>query len=194
MVDLAQEPNEPHLRQRLDEITGLPRDQVPNHVDMVAKLADDYSHRIEPAAETWLEDLPVETYTCFMHACGLENSDVVVRIASVLNDVYPSREFIDFLVSHHLVEVAAPGISDGDLVVYSDSEKIMHAGISRGGRVISKWGRGLLWKHRLFEVPARYGDRVRFYRPIPTSAAEQAFIAYAKARAGAEAIDQLLAN
>jgi len=53
--------------------------------------------------------------------------------------------------------------SDDQIVVYFDNKnKIKHFGKLVEDRVVSKWGRGLVWKHRLFEVPLSYGIRVMY--------------------------------
>ena len=47
-------------------------------------------------------------------------------------------------------------------------------------RVISKWGTGLLYNHKLFEVPASYGGDVRYFKHVPHDDAWQLFATFAE--------------
>ena len=46
----------------------------------------------------------------------------------------------------------------------------------------------------VFEVPAKYGSQLSFFRSISPAAAESAFVTYAKHCTGAEQIERLLAD
>ncbi len=186
--------NNRELREKLDQITALPRDQVSRCPELVHQLNASHPHTIEVVVDPALADLPLDKYTCFMHAFGLANSKPVIRIARALDHVYPNREFVAYLIENHLSETTPEATRDGDVIVYSDPEKITHTGDVFSGRIVSKWGTGHLWNHRVFEVPARYGDDVKFYRAVPPQVAEEAFVAYATVVAGAELIDELLAD
>jgi len=124
----------------------------------------------------------------------LVDSRAVIEIARTFSKTYPSGAFVTYLIDHHhLSEIRHEEAQDGDLVVYSCAVGIAHAGKTfTGGKVISKWGTGLLWEHALAEVPSKYGDDVRFFHAPPKPLAEQAFVAYAKQREGVEVVDLLL--
>ncbi|MFQ5906347.1 MAG: hypothetical protein ACE5JA_07220 [bacterium] len=47
-------------------------------------------------------------------------------------------------------------------VVYLKDDIPKHFGKISGDRVESKWGRGPIWKHVLWEVPLTYGDTVKY--------------------------------
>jgi hypothetical protein len=47
--------------------------------------------------------------------------------------------------------------------------------------VRSKWGMVHLWRHVLQEVPAGYGDRVRFFQRLPAERCVELFLEYAEA-------------
>lgn len=49
-----------------------------------------------------------------------------------------------------------------EFVVYLKDDIPKHFGKISGDRVESKWGRGPIWKHGLWEVPLTYGDTVKF--------------------------------
>ncbi len=192
MIDVSWVPSEERLRQRLDQITAGSQDRVTQHPDLVVELRSAHAHTIDVAQDDAVAELHLDRYNCFEYAFGLAGSQTVIRIASALASVYACGDFVSFLIGNHLSEIPAADALHGDVVVYFAGPIVSHAGKAVSGQVVSKWGTGHLWKHRVFEVPARYGDCVRFYRPIPKHAAEDAFVAYARAREGAALIDELL--
>jgi len=42
----------------------------------------------------------------------------------------------------------------------------MHFGKIEQDRIISKWGKGLIWEHPVFEVPLSYGHVVKYSNGI----------------------------
>ncbi len=48
------------------------------------------------------------------------------------------------------------------VVVYFNENGVAHFGFIDGEKIRSKWGRGLIWEHSLFEVPIEYGNTVKF--------------------------------
>jgi hypothetical protein len=59
--------------------------------------------------------------------------------------------------------------------------RFKHVGLWTGSRrVISKWGTGLLYNHKLFEVPASYGDDVSYFKHVPYDDAWQLFATFAE--------------
>lgn len=57
----------------------------------------------------------------------------------------------------------------------------MHAGLALDEqRVISKWGRGHLYEHELWEVPESYGICIRFFKQLPYEEALVYFVQFAK--------------
>jgi len=195
MIDLSREPNKAILREKLDEITYVFPKQIPEIPNMIADLTATMEHTIEVTEDETLAHLELWQYTCFMYAFGLADSKVVKRIGYYLKNAFPSSEFVAFLISDYLTEILPADVLDGDIAVYSNPEKITHAGILSGGRVVSKWGdKGYLMRHALFELPAKYGDTIKFYRPISVVEIEQAFIIYAKNLEGENLIESLLAD
>jgi len=180
----------PELRHALDEITRtLPREK---HPALVAGLRSAQGHGIEPAHAPELADIPLKKFSCFMLSFELIRSAAVTEIARTFRDTYPGGDFVAYLVAHCLSEISQEAARDGDVVVYSDGGRIVHAGKLKAGRVVSKWGTGYLWEHAVAEVPGSYGEEVRFYRAVSKAVAEEAFVAYARQREGASTIDLLL--
>ncbi len=60
----------------------------------------------------------------------------------------------------------------GALVLYFNGGNWSHVGtITNSGRVISKWGLYPVYEHGLWEVPAVYGNEIRYFlKPSPEMA------------------------
>jgi hypothetical protein len=86
---------------------------------------------------------------------------------------------VEWLIARHLVELDEPRPSC--LVCYFSDNLFTHAGVMlRENRVRSKWGQMPRYEHELTEVPAAYGNFVRFFqRPLPEQA-KVFFRAFAK--------------
>lgn len=92
----------------------------------------------------------------------------------------------------YLNEIAPNDVPDGDILIYSNEQEIVHTGVAAGDRVVSKWGIGQLWSHGAWEVPFKYGERIRLARQIDPWRSEQAFVIYAKEREGVDLVEELL--
>ena len=177
------------LRTELDRITGFaPAEQQ----RIVEKLRAKHSHTIVVANDITVARVPVRKFTCFMYAFGLADSNVVRKISGRLRQVFPGQQFVSFLINNHLQEVTSKEVGGGDVILYLRGEIIAHAGKIADGRVNSKWGNGLLWNHRIAEVPASYGTDVRYYRAISNQEAERAFVEWGTACKRKELIHHLL--
>lgn len=181
------------LRQALRSITELPPDQIPNHRALVAELRSTFPHSIVVLTDPEVAHLPLQRFTCFMHSFRLVSAKTAVHLMHEL-EVQPKNDFVDHLVAHHLSEISAEDTGNGDVVLYSRGQEIMHAGTVRAARVVSKWGLGWLWEHEVFEVPAQYGDKVHFYRRIEQGEAEQLFVSYIRKQEGTDLVDMVLAS
>jgi hypothetical protein len=109
---------------------------------------------------------------------------LIVHIATLWEDVYPNSKFVAYLIDHHLTEVSPAAADDGDIVVYFAGAVPKHAGRVDGSSIVSKWGTAHLWRHRLFEVPAAYGETVRFFRAINSVDSKLAFVRFAQSETG----------
>jgi len=178
----------PALRKRLQEVTcgaAVPVDAQPG---VVAELATETPHSIRLAPQC--SQTPIADYNCFEFALGLAGRREVHLISEHLPSTFCGGEFVQHLVDTVLVPVASP--STGDLVLYRGHQQITHAGLLEADSVISKWGKGHLWLHSLFEVPAQYGDVTSFHEaPVPTEMLAM-FIEFAREREGRELVDHIL--
>jgi hypothetical protein len=90
--------------------------------------------------------------------------------------VKPGAEFVHWMVDEgKLVEVETP--RPGLLALYFDGEVWKHmALLAAHDRLVSKWGKQSVFDHGMAEVPAEYGNVVRFFaKPEPDQAARMYF-------------------
>jgi hypothetical protein len=170
------------LRTGLDAITN---DRVPlrEHIARIGHLASETPHQIQALPTTLGAGV-----NCFAYAFGLFDRPDYIRIATAEQRAGGSRFFANSRFAEHLVSVGAVApvcgrdVRDGDIALYGDRPRPLHAArIAGDGWLISKWGLGHLYRHRLWEVPARYGHTVRFVRQIGQHAPLREFHAFLKA-------------
>lgn len=172
------------LRHKLTEITVQ---EVSLHADLLEQLSLKHKNTI---ARLPIDDgisCEQEDFMCFEYALRLVFSAEYLGIKEFelrtrIHPIGASAEFMIFLLERqYLSEIEEENAERGDLVVYFEEGKPTHAGILKESRrVISKWGKGLLLEHQLFEVPAIYGNECRFFKRPEVAACEDAFIEYAE--------------
>src|SRR5262249_5971429 len=94
-------------------------------------------------------------------------------------DIRFGNDFVAWIIESgrlHLIDPAS--VATDDIILYCDSAEPKHAGRWNGALVVSKWGLGHLWKHRVFEVRASYGNIVRAFRGVSRPHAENWFSEY----------------
>lgn len=173
-----------NIRALLAEVTAQ---DVSLHTTLLEELRNKHDHTISPIATEGTK-LP-EEFMCFEYALGLAYSEeyLVIRESEFRTRIRPigaNEEFMCYLLDLNWLEEVVPvDAHEGDLIVYFNDCKPAHAGVvADQGRVISKWGRGLLVEHELLEAPAIYGNEVRYYRALEIGRCEDAFIEYAESR------------
>lgn len=165
------------LRTLLEEITDCKA--VATHTQKIELVRGVHPHSIQILSG------PKDTleYNCVMFALGIETDDKYLKMLEHCpNDIHANTAFVQFLVDRG--DILEQSHADPkSLAVYFGKEKVEHIGlITDDGRVLSKWGTGLLYQHAIFEVPANYGDTVRFFRPMERILVLKAFFEFAKAR------------
>jgi hypothetical protein len=172
------------IRTLLAEITAQ---DVSLHPSLIEELRKECAHSISHV-ETEDTGLPKE-YMCFEYALGLVRSKEYLGIMEheysiELKPIGADGEFIEFILDNVCLEEVAPDEAlSGYLVIYFKDSKPKHAGILVvKGRIRSKWGKGHLFEHLLFEAPAIYGTEVRCYRPPDLQICEDFFIQYAESK------------
>lgn len=136
------------------------------NTELVAGLVQQYLHTIVPKTS----DHDLFGFTCLVHALGFTNTPQYLDVASLrAKDVYAGAAFANWLLTgERISEVAPDQAKIGSLVFYLDNDgSFLHVGLLKdNGRIESKWGQLGLYEHALFEVPANYGESIRFYKPI----------------------------
>lgn len=120
--------------------------------------------------------------TCTTYTFGLTDNPTYRAIAMNFGgEVFAGRGFVEWLIRTHLREIEEP-IRDC-AVRYFSGQQWQHIGSSAApGRVISKWGTFPVYDHALFELPARYGDTVRYFDKPSNADALRLFLEYARIR------------
>jgi hypothetical protein len=182
---------DPRLREALDRISQSRGAAVGRQISQADSLREQFGHSI--AICQAVEDaVPSDgQFNCFMHALEMSvPPPLVLKILKRFDTVYPGAEFVAVLVQQRLLVELAELEDDAILIYFRDSWP-KHAGKAKGRMVISKWGLGHLWRHRLFELPASYGPEVRVFQRVDEATAANWFIQYAKSRLGEETIARL---
>lgn len=167
------------LRSAITDITE--GSSVEEHVGLLEELRQRLGHTIRPVESQ--ESLA--GYTCAVHAFHLVANPTYVDVASFgLGRTFAGKDFVEFFMrtdtQHPIDEVAT---QPDDLVVYFNGDDFCHVGrLISPGRVLSKWGRGLLVVHGLWEVPTSYGTRVAYFRNLSPDASLDAFLRYAESQ------------
>lgn len=154
------------LRGSLDglELRGI---NAFEHIEAVEELKNEFHHSIKSFTDRgWLP-----AYTCLVYVMGFNGDatySAVMKKASP-KEPFAGKDFFDWLVTNkHLIQIKNGSESVGDFVVYSNSHnEFKHIGIlSDEKRVKSKWGGLGLYDHEAFEVPANYGDDIKYFESI----------------------------
>jgi len=169
----------PRLRDRLTEITENPR--VREHAAQIEALRAETGHSISVEQSV----RPLQKYTCGMHAFHLAGNPIYERVATSGNgETFAGTEFINFLLQQQLlIHRPFEAVVTNDLVVYFDGIVFRHVGRVAGpSRVLSKWGTGCLCQHALWEVPANYGNEVRYCVGPNEASSLELFLKYAESK------------
>ena len=185
MATTPNTPNDTKLRWGLQRITDTYiGDQIGAQIKLILDLRSEHTHNIGLVDEAIPAEESTFRYNCHQHAFDLRNSAEVEEIAAVHPMIFPSAEYVSYLMDNLLTDVAATEADDGDHVVYLDEDAVKHTGILRSGKVESKWGLGHLWEHGTWEIPISYGNEVCFFKKASRSECVAAFVHYAERELG----------
>ncbi len=139
-----------NLRHRLDEFKD-----ITHHRRDVEALRAEYSHTID-----WVETGDAGS-DCLAYALGIPSQ--LLNLVGAFKCIL--KQFFDSVLLELLIEIQESEVTDGSLIFYFSSGELTHAGKrTADGQVISKWGKNPVYKHDRLEVPAKYGDKIRFYQ------------------------------
>jgi len=104
-----------------------------------------------------------DNYNCFVFAFGLENDYDFLGGRNPIQ-----KEFIHHLLTEGILTKTPNGLFTGNLVFYENEESaITHGGIVQEKEtVFSKWMWGPTIRHKLWDVPSSFGDKI-FYTNRP---------------------------
>lgn len=167
------------LRLQLQQMTDdMP---VSQHSHQIEVMRAQFRHTIRVVDGGF----PVDIYTCVMHSFGLIYDPTYVGIASYgLGNAFAGTDFIHFLLGQNLIrEKSFDSVFANDFIFYFNNDRFRHVGkILDGGRILSKWGSGLLYDHSTWETPSNYGEVVRYFEGVDSDQGLDLFIAYAESR------------
>ena len=155
------------MRQLLDEIPSKSHGGIAYHRQRIEELRGRCVHTIK-----WVEDGGGNKLDCWTYALGIPSDIPNATDPNILEEFFKSEVL-------KLLDVV-PSSLDGGLVVYFCGDVPKHIGVIHGGRVVSKWGKSPIYDHGLHEVPANYGDKVRYYRKPPEQSITTRFIAFVR--------------
>jgi hypothetical protein len=160
------------LRDALDAPDGT---FVSRHRDYIERVVRQvYPHTVE------FREL-IDGSTCVPYALGLFRERTYDAIRGNFDrKIFAGKAFMEWLVNGHLVEIDEP--KKGCLALYFDKGVWRHVGVvSAPGRVISQWGEYPVYEHGVCEVPARYGNKVRYFEMPGPGEPLKLFLEFAKA-------------
>jgi len=171
------DPDNKALREALDAPDGFPVSGHRQRTDAVRKV---YPHTVV------FREL-IDESTCVLCAFGLVGNRTYRAIALNFNrKIFAGKAFMEWLIKEHLVEIEEP--KKGCLALYFDKGIWQHVGmVSAPGRVISQWGTFPVYEHNVCEVPARYGDEVRYFEMPDRRDPLRLFLEFARTRGLSEA-------
>jgi hypothetical protein len=158
------------LREALDAASSLTDWNV--YLDTLESCRTQFDHGI-----TVLPDGKgrLRRFNCYAYALGLwDHADYISAVDRSTNSAIVDTPFVKSMVqSGLLVKRSSPQPCAGDVAVYYHYGQPTHAAlvVSVDDAIWfqSKWGGNEVHRHGLWEVPAMYGDVVRFFRqPKPS--------------------------
>jgi hypothetical protein len=121
-----------------------------------------------------------ESFTCGMQVFGFEKWAEYKSFAQ--DDIFAGCDFYTWLLKNKkLCHQCSNNVCVDDLILYfTDQPRWEHVGrLQSRDRVRSKWGKGHIYIHQIWEVPSRYGDNARFFRSITDQDAQALFREFA---------------
>jgi len=149
-----------------------------HELDLAAKSTTEKEYRAKLEEITNRFSVPIKVvktgginrFNCYAYALGAWDDPRYMRLvdekcSSVLID---SGFVIWLLQKGELVGISEHSVQLNDVALYFKGGRPKHAGrvqgLTSGLMIISKWGPHEVHEHRPWDVPAEYGDQLRFFR------------------------------
>jgi hypothetical protein len=172
------------LRAALDVPEGT---LIGDHSRLIKERTRGHSHTVKLVCEP-------QGGTCVSYALGLNSNPIYETIRQDFDrEVFAGKRFVEWMVGVR-DEIDQPAI--GSLALYFLGADWKHVGTVAGlDRVTSQWGTYPIYEHGLCEVPASYGDQVRFFERPSARQALSDFLNYARSEGiSNEDIDAIIAE
>lgn len=138
-----------------------------------------FEKNTQPILPSELEILKIpppasQQYNCFIHALGLSSDK---RFLGEENGwPFDSYMMKDLVRRRLLKPIDSP--EKNAIAFYEDDKMITHAALLESPEIaVSKWSWGPLLRHKIWDVPAHYGNKISFYSFEKSSMPEVARIA-----------------
>jgi hypothetical protein len=165
MKSLTTMSGNPALRRELDAASKLPVRS--EYRERLHTLQSKFGHVISILPDG---SERICRFNCFAYALGLwDHDNYIMHVDREGNSAIVSSDFMHRMMKDGaLVEIEASMAQAGDVIVYFHKDQATHAGVVAGTgdamSLHSKWGGNEVHQHGVWEVPAAYGDCVRFFR------------------------------
>ena len=146
-----------NFREKIEEATqGIPK----KHPENIASLSKYYPHSITLQSNPNCID---PTIDCFLFVfLGKLPDELVEKIGNFYDDTSNCADYFHQLLDDGFIKMHTSRKANDEVVVYFKDGVPTHFGKLENDLIISKWGIGLIWKHKLFEMPQSYGDIARY--------------------------------
>lgn len=165
-------------RKLLEKLTSHPTAGLDKKIEALIQLG----LKIAPEPDEWrqLPHSDIVIIVCFAFALGLADSALYRELVFQTHGKYGANTpFMEWLLAGgKLSETDKPAA--GDIVMYFDGNRPMHAGLltENPNIVLSKWGDIDLFEHNIWQVPLSYGSMLHYYNPLSTLQSEKYFTQY----------------
>ena len=116
-------------------------------------------------------------FNCFMFAYGKRNSDRIRELIDIDPlEIYFGTDFTKTLIERKIIERK----QTGNVIIYFEKQNSpTHVGlILTDNSIISKWGTGYIYKHKIWEVPIIYGNSYELFSLKEKIDLEELFMEY----------------
>lgn len=153
------------LREALDAASSLTDWNA--YLDALESLRVQYGHEIAVLPDGKAR---LSRFNCYAHALGLwEHADYISAVDRSSDSAIVDTVFVESMIqSILLVKRSDQQPRAGDIALYYRDGRPTHAAlvVSIGDTISlhSKWGGNEVHRHGLWEVPAMYGDCIRYFQ------------------------------
>ena len=136
------------------------------YVERLEALKNEFGHSIMLLEEGRAQ---IRRFNCFAYALGVWDNPAYQEMVSahvedelaLINSALVSK----WIAGGFLEEIKPGDAGADDIVAYFDRGQLVHFARSGAAGILrSKWGANEIHAHGIWEVPANYGNKVRYFR------------------------------